>query len=479
LLAFGIATGFAWLALSLASPPPAASRPLQTAIVADGVFYGRDADLAFSRSRAAGATAIRLQLSWREIAPTTRPAGFDPTNPADPAYRWGLFDRLVQNAYAYGLTPFIGIGETPAWAERAAGGRPGANRPDPVELGRFAEAAARRYSGSFNGLPRVQTWEVWNEANASFFLYPQKQGGRAVSPGIYRGMVNAFAAGVHRVRADNRVIAGGLLPFVLNRAAAQAVGPLKFMRKLLCISKRLRPARHCKARVHFDIWSHHPYTSGGPTHAAAARDSVSINELPRMRALLRAGVRFHHVVHSARHVRFWVTEFSWDTSPPDRLGVPQRLHARWVAEALYRMWRAGVSLVTWFQLRDDAAKGRPDSSTFQSGLYNRCDGGIACDTPKPALRAFTFPFVAFRSGNRARVWGRLPPSTRGRVIVEQRVHRRWKRIGRLRSDGNGIFTRRLRLSGRGPLRARPERPGPTALPFSLVRPPDRPVNPFG
>ena len=300
-----------------------------------------------------------------------------------------------------------------------------------------------------------------------------------LSPGFYRDMVNEFAAGVHRVHADNRVIAGGLFPFALNRPAAQAIGPLEFMRDLLCISNRLRPASHCKAPVHFDIWSHHPYTSGSPTHAAGDRNSVSINELPRMRALLRAAVRFHRVVHSAPQVRFWVTEFSWDTNPPDSHGVPQRLHARWVAEALYRMWSAGVSLVTWFQLRDDATNGRPDSSTFQSGLYNRCAGGMACDTPKPALRAFTFPFVAFRSGNRARVWGRLPPSTRGMVIVEQSVHRRWKRIGRLRSNRDGIFRRRLRLSGRGPLRARPERSGPTALPFSLVRPPDLRVNPFG
>lgn len=479
LLALGIAAGSTCLALSLASPPPAASRPLQTAIVGGTIFYGRDADLSFSRSRDAGATVIRLQLSWREIAPATRPAGFDPTNPADPAYRWGLFDKLVQNAYAYRLTPFIGISETPAWAERGAGGRPGANRPDPVELGRFAEAAARRYSGSFNALPRVRTWEVWNEANASFFLYPQKQGGRVVSPGIYRRMVNEVAAGVHRVHADNRVIAGGLFPFALDNAAAQAIGPLKFMRDLLCISKRLRPARNCKERVHFDIWSHHPYTSGSPTHVAGNPDSVSINELPRMGALLRAAVRFHRVVHSARHVRFWVTEFSWDTSPPDPHGVPQRLHARWVAEGLYRMWRAGVSLVTWFQLRDDPMGGRSGSSSFQSGLYNRCDGGMACDTPKPALRAFEFPFVAFRSGTHARVWGRLPPTIRGRVVVEQRVHTRWKRIGLLRSNRNGIFRGRLRLSGRGPLRARPERSGPTARPFSLVRPPDRRVNPFG
>ena len=475
-----IAAGLCLLALGGLAAPAGGSRPLRTAIVGGGTFYGRDSDLSFARSRAAGATAIRLQLSWREIAPATRPSGFDPTNPADPAYRWGMFDQLVEKAIGHGVTPFIGISDAPPWAERGSGGRPGTNRPDPVELGNFAEAAARRYSGGFNGLPRVHTWEVWNEPNGSFFLYPQLNGNRAISPGIYRSMVNRFAAAVHRVHADNRVVAGALFPFSLAKPTVQAVGPLRFMRALLCMTKRLRPGRRCGGPVHFDIWSDHPYTSGDPTHRAQDSDSVSIHELPKMRALLRAAVRFKRVVHNRRGVPFWVTEFSWDTNPPDPGGVPQRLHGRWVAEALYRMWRAGVSLVTWFQLRDDVANGKPNSSTFQSGLYNHCDGGMACDTPKPALRAFEFPFVAFRSGQRrARVWGRLPPRVRGRVVVEQFSGGLWRAVGRARSNRRGIFARRVRLKGRGSLRARPVAPGPTSLSFSLKRPPDLRVNPFG
>ena len=118
--------------------------------------------------------------------------------------------------------------------------------------------------------------------------------------------------------------------------------------------------------LRFDIWSHHPYTSGGPTHRASNPDNVSIRELPRMRKVLRAGVRFKHIIHTGS-VRFWVTEFSWDTNPPDPKGVPVDLHARWVSEALYRMWRAGVSLVTWFQLRDTATEGRPHNERLRIG----------------------------------------------------------------------------------------------------------------
>ena len=466
----------------LALVPPAqagaAARPLDTALVASAPFYGDDGDVAFDRARGSGTSAIRLQLSWRDTAPEQAPPpAFDATNPFDGAYRWGDFDQLVRRAVAHGLEPFVGISESPSWAERGSGGRPGTNRPDPVELGRFAEAAARRYSGLFAGLPRVRTWEVWNEANASFFLYPQVEDGRSVSPGHYRRMVNAFSDAVRRVHPDNRVVAGGLFPFVIARAGAQSVGPLRFMRELFCLSKRLRPLPgKCGDPVRLDIWSHHPYTSGGPTHKAGNPDSVSIRELPRMAEVLRAAVRFKRVIHSSR-VRFWVTEFSWDTNPPDPNGVPLALHARWVSEALYRMWRSGVSLVTWFQLRDDADAGRPHSRVFESGLYNRCGAGLDCDTPKPSLQAFRFPFVAFRSAKKVRIWGRTPPGLGGSVVVEQQTGRRWRTLASLRVAGGGIFARKLKARRRGALRARVA--GDASIPFSLVRPPDRTVNPFG
>jgi hypothetical protein len=468
------------VAMSLLSAVPAHARGLETAIIAGNPFYSSEADLAFERAGATGATTIRIQLSWREVAPDggSKPAGFDPTNPFDGAYRWGTFEHLVQRAVANGLEPFIGISETPAWAETSSGGRPGTNRPDPVEFGRFAEATARRFSGRFTGLPRVRLWEVWNEANASFFLHPQKAESRSVSPAHYRAMVNEFALGVHRVHGDNVVVAGGLFPFVIDRPTAQAIGPLRFMRELFCLSKRLRPKRGCRDRVRFDVWSHHPYTSGGPTHRASNPDNVSIRELPRMRKVLRAGVRYRRIIHS-RAVSFWVTEFSWDTNPPDPRGVPIDLHARWVAEALYRMWRSGVSLVTWFQLRDDDAKGRPHNEVFESGLYDFCAGGLGCDRPKLSFQAFRFPFVAFRSGRRAHVWGRTPGGRAGRVVVDQLVGRGWRTVAAYRARGNGIFQGEPRRRGGGPFRARLSRGGEQSLPFSLVRPPDRPVNPFG
>jgi hypothetical protein len=249
------------------------------------------------------------------------------------------------------------------------------------------------------------------------------------------------------------------------------VGPLPFMRVMLCMSKKLTPT--CRSRSRFDVWAHHPYTSGGPNHHANLPDDVSLGDLPEMRRLLDAAIRAGHV-ESRQPIRFWVTEFGWDTSPPDPKGVPSRLHARWVAEAFYRMWSVGVSLVTWNQLRDEPFPGSP----FQSGLYflGRTAEPVR---PKPALRAFRFPFVALPEKGRVVTWGRTPKSTRGRVVLERRLGRgRWKRLAVLQADRHGIFQRTWKLRPGGYMRARLAT-GELSLPFAVKKTRDRRVCVFG
>jgi hypothetical protein len=459
--------------LACAGQALAAGRPLQTSFQDPGMFGSEDdVGLTFERARAAGMRVVKVDVDWSSVAPggNVKPEDFDPADPADARYRWGGVDTAVKVAHAFGIEPFITISAAPLWAERSTGGPSGTNQPDPVELARFAAAAAQRYSGGFAGLPPVRIWEVWNEANASFFLNPQWDGERLLSPTHYRRMVNEVAAAVRSVHPGNLVIAGALFPFTINRSNGHSIGPLRFMRELLCLTGDLKPVPGCGEPVRFDIWSHHPYTSGGPAHRAGHPDSISLGDLPKMRGVLRAAVRAGRV-ESAGQVRFWVTEFSWDSSPPDPKGVPVNLHARWVAEALYRMWRSGVSLVSWFRLRDG-----PDGR--ESGLYFRC-ATISCARPKPALAAFRFPFVALRSRGRVRVWGRTPGGERRTVVVERKRGRGWARVATLRADSHGIFRRLLRTRRRGRYRARIRGSQDATLSFSLKRTPDLPVNPFG
>jgi hypothetical protein len=475
-LVLGVLLVFAPVVGALAVPTDSHARPLQTAIDPDGPYSSSDAKVVSRRVRAAGASAIRLLVNWRQIAPESPGPGFDAANPAEPSYDWQQFEHELIPAVAAGLEPIVVVRSAPGWAEGSGSGRAGTVRPDPDHLGRFVRAAAQRYSGRFAGLPRVRYWQAWNEPNHFGFLNPQEENGSLVAAAHYRKLVNAFADAVHAANPDNSVIAGGLAPFN-NLAPDQRVVPtLEFMRSLLCVSPSGEAT--CGDRIAFDIWSHHPYTSGDPTHSAAHPDDVSIPDLPRMRRVLRAAVRAKHVVTS-QSIRFWVTEFAWDTRPPDPGGVPSRLHARWTAEALYRMWRAGVTLVTWYKLRDDDREGRPHSATFECGLYFRCTS-LACDRPKRSLRAFRFPFVAFRSGRRVYVWGRTPNGRRRTVTVEKKARKGWRRVARIRADRWGVFSRRIRTRPRGRLRARFGRgANRRSEPFSLRRPPDRPVNPFG
>jgi hypothetical protein len=430
----------------LAVQPAQAAGPLQTAIyVQSGDIPSDDAgaNAFFKRIKATGATAVRLTVSWNNIAPAEVPSTFQPKDPAEVAYNWTSADRAITLAVANGLTPLVDVLAAPAWA--------GGKKVSAPALGDFATAITSRYNGSFEGLPRVRYWLVWNEPNLSIYLAPQMSGKKLVGAARYRSMVNAFAAAAHSVHRDNVVVAGLVAPFTFRKDP----GPLTFMKAVLA------------GRTEFDVWAVHPYTSGGPRHHAQKSSDLSLGDLPRARSVLNRAVRAHHVA-STHAVQLWVTEFSWDSKPPDSHGVPLGLEAQWVSEALFRAWQAGVSMFTWFLLRDD-----PLNTPYQSGLYLRSWQA------KPALAAFRFPFVALRRSSSVYVWGRTPGGRPATAVIERKSGRSWKRVGQIKTNGVGVFARtfRLRLPASGFMRARISDARSIAFPLRL--PPDRFVNPFG
>ena len=450
--------------------------PLRTAVVEPSRFDFNDADVVYSRIHGAGATLVRTTLSWYDIAPQDPPATFNAEDPFDPAYDWTRSDAKVNAAHAHGLEPYLAVNDAPVWAR--TGQKGGGAPPNPNDFARFMRAAADRYSGGHVGLPRIRYWQIWIEPNVNGFFKPQfDRSGRPVAPITYAALVNAAADAVHAVHADNKLIAGGLSPFTVRSGELRTTGPMRFMREMLCMTKANKPRKSCSRRVRFDIWSHHPFTTGGPTHHARLADDVSLGDLPEMKALLVAAYKAHRVVSRATP-GFWVTEFSWDTNPPDPRAVPVKLHARWTAEALYVMWKVGISLVTWLDLRDNPY---PSEAT-QSGLYWR-GTTLARDKPKPALTAFRFPFVAYTQKRGIFVWGRTPLGKPGRVSISQNAGGRWKQIKVVTTNRYGIFTSVLQGAKNGNLRAQlasgAKTAGSRSLPFSLKRPPDRVYRPFG
>jgi len=458
------------LALAAAAGAGVTPPPLITGVYDPASLSGPDAATAAARIRAAGATFVRLRLDWAAVAGSS--PGADGADPANAAYDWSSFDAQLQAVVTAGLTPIVDVLGTPRWA--AGDG----TAPAPANLQAFAAAAARHYDGSTEGLPRVRYWQIWNEPNLNNYLEPQFVDGTPHSPGVYRSMTNAFAAGVKSVDSTNLVVAGGLAPYGIQQKGQAlngvlSVAPLRFMRELLCMSAGAHPHPTCGAKVAFDIFSIHPYTWGGPTHSAYSSDDTAIGDLPEVQALLGAAWRAGHIRAPARPP-LWVTEFSWDTNPPDPRAISTALQARWTSEALYRMWKDGVGVVTWFLLRD-----MPLSTPFQSGLY-LAGPTLATDSPKPTLRAFRFPFVAFPAAHGVTVWGRTPAGTAASVAIQRRDGSAWRTVLRLPAARNGIFQGSVPVGLRqGYLRARLADGSDVSLPFGLQAVPDRRISPFG
>jgi len=431
----------------------AASRPL-----ALGFFdpiYAAPATSApwLQRTVDAGADVVKIEIGWPAA---TRPR--DARDPADPAYDFRRADGAVRAASAHGLRVLVSFTGAPRWAEGARRPRsavPGSWRPNPAAVGDYGAALARRYSGAFpdpaepgSALPRVEAFQVWNEPNFAISLSPQWSGRRAVAPLIYRAMLNAFHTGVKSVTPGALVVTAGTAPFGDSEPGGARMKPARFWRGLLCQTQtrggQLRAAR-CLRPARFDVLAHHPYPSEQPRWQEAFPDDVSISGMAKLTRILRAAQRSGRALPRGPRKRVWVTEVSYDSSPPDPHGVPLARHARWLQETLYLLWRAGVDTITWFRIVDEPPVPRY-GDTNQSGLYRL--GG----RPKPAARAFRFPFVAERAGRRAlRVWGRSPVA--GRVAIERLRRGRWIAVRHVSVRRHGTFLLRV-VRGRGPERLR-------------------------
>jgi hypothetical protein len=407
-------------------------------------FPEEDPSGAYRTAKAEGIRYVRVPVPWSSVA------GAQPDNPADPddpRYDWSRVDSRLAPVLSHGLVPILVPFAPPGWSH--SGGRLTTN---PAAFGDFMTAIARRYSGGAH--PRVKYWQIWNEPNLRMFLDD--------SAGRYRAIVNAGFKSVKAVHSDNVVIAGGTAPFS-DPEKRYGIGPFPYMRSLF------------QGKISFDIWSHHPYTSGGPNHKAALEQEASLGDLPRMRKLLMSAYRAGKI-RSKGAPGFWVTEFGWDTNPPDPGGVPLDRHARWTAEAMYRMWQSDIPMMVWFKLRDDLFNGDWGAG-YQGGLFLNTTNRYADEKRKPAADVIRFPFVAVPEGGRVSVWGRTPRSRGGKVAIEMAKGSGWISIAKVNAGSHGIF--RLKLNGRRGARLRARVGGNASYPFTAVGTQDVPVRPFG
>jgi hypothetical protein len=394
-----------------------------------------------------GVDRVRLTASWSALAPAPgakRMPHFDAANSeAYPREPWLQLDRAVKAVTSAGLDAQVDVAFfAPRWAvERAVPTNfPGRHRwkPDPQRFAQFAEAAARRYSGTYRDpvrpaqpLPAVRLWTTWNEPNHGAFLLPQwrRSGGTWIpqSPHIYRKLHESAYAAIKAVDPENQVLLGATAAMGgQGRGRRKAVPPLQFLRELACVDRRGRPLtrRACSdfKPLEADGWAHHPYSLyDRPDVPSANADDVQMGDLERLSRLLD---RLHRLGRITTKLPIFLTEYGYETNPPDiERGVTLKQQARYHGLATYLAWKQqDISMFAQFLLRDipppPGAENDPveASRDWHSGLYFH-DG-----RPKePAVQAFKVPFWAESQSLAGRdvvvLFGQVRP-TSGRKQIE-------------------------------------------------------------
>jgi hypothetical protein len=398
--------------------------------------------------RAINGSAVRVAVYWANVAPISVPAGFRPSDPGEPSYRWGALDSAVRSAARHHLSVILAVLDAPAWAEGPGPVKPyvspGGWDPNPTKYAAFLHAVASRYSGGFPdprsggaNLPRVTYWEPWNEPNIpGYFSAPN-----AVS--AYRTLLNRAYGVLKAIHRDNLVVLGGLAPV---SPVPGSTAPLDFGADLLCLRRvgsGFLANRSCRQRANFDVFAMHPYSlAATPTKHAYKPGDVLVGDMGEVGAMVHTADRLHTTARGIRH-QIWVTEFSWFTNPPNaQLGDGDAVAARYVAYSMYEMWNSGVSLVIWQTVLDE-----PGNDFAGAGLYRNSG------EPKLTVTAFAFPVVASVSHGHGFVWGRAPVRHRVKVVVQRALGTQWRTVATLRTGSDGVFSARFRAGGNGVYRA--------------------------
>lgn len=360
-----IAAAVLAVAVLAAAPGASASKFIQKGIFDDAQILWGNPGKVFPMLKSLKTQLIRVNLYWGGPNGVAKRRPANPTNPNDSAYDWATYDRTVQYASQYGIKVVFSIVATPAWAN--GGGATNVAPKNALDLGKFAEAAATRYGGSFPGpdgrlLPAVRSWLVWNEPNSPVFLSPQyrKVGGKWVVQSAidYAKMCNAVVAAVHGTAGGTGKVACGVTGPRGNNAPTQpraSVSPLAFLR-----------AMAAAGATGFDAYAHHPYygtpkeTPSTPPPALRGAKPTAVT-LGNFNALVRELARLY-----GGKMRIWITEYGYQTNPPDsQFGVTYAKQALYLTQA-YALAKANpkVDMFLWFLINDEPALDR-----WQSGLF--------------------------------------------------------------------------------------------------------------
>ena len=341
-----------------------------------------------------GVDIVRYTIDWREVE--KRRGDRD----------WGAVDPILNGLRAHGISAVVTIWGTPRWAN---GGRSANWAPTrAADFANFAAAAAKRYR-------HVKKWLIWNEPNQRRWLRP-------TSARTYvTKLLNPAYRSMHNVSRGVKIGAGVTAP----RGAYKGVSPVDFIRGMRA------------SRAKLDAYAHHPYPlRRQETPNAGGCDHCTTITMATLDRLLR------EVKRAWGNKRIWLTEYGYQTNPPDRaLGVSRALQARYHAEASRKVHATPrVDMLIHYLYMDE-----PSVARWQSGLMSI--SGAA----KPARRAFSLPFTQVsRRGVRTVLWGQVRPGNgRQRYILQQFRGGKWRTVGGARRTTARVYLTRTVRAGKG------------------------------
>jgi cellulase (glycosyl hydrolase family 5) len=448
-----------------------------------------------------GVDRIRVSVFWQNIAPAndqpTKP-NFDPTDPAQyPAAHWEPYDRLIQAALARGILVNLNLtSPVPRWAASAS---PRADLqetfgPSAEEFGMFVRAVATRYSGNYNGLPRVDYWSIWNEPNQAGWLTPQwgpdpRNDKKLVdaAPHSYRALLASAWQGLADTgHGSDTILIGETAPqgTKTDKGLSRSIDALRFIRRMYCVDDNLNILRGSDAQVRncpgnsgtfvaqnpalflATGYAHHPYALlTPPDRRSTWPDWVSMSDLGALsRELTRIYRRYGQKMQTKRGVPLYLTEFGYQTKPDPFVAnvVSFNRQAEWINEAEYIAYKnPDVRSVSQFLLVDDGPVPNEEAAnvkwrTFQSGLQ------LLNGPRKPSYKAYITPIhltrTRVRRGSATTVFGMLRPAGPSRRVTVQiqfraRGGKRWQTRKRVPVGGpRHYFQTKLRVMRSGTVR---------------------------
>jgi hypothetical protein len=411
---------------------------------------------AIEQLQALGVKALRIELSWADVAPgansATRPS-FDATNPG--LYAWGEYDALIAEAERLHWQVLLTVtSPVPRWATSNKKA-PYVTRPDDKDFKEFMTAVARHYGS------QLSFFSIWNEPNHPAFLQPQfASNGAPASPRIYRGLYQSGYEGlVAGGLARPRVLFGETAPTgfdnvksLLRREKSKAllhdVAPLAFLREALCLNARYKKAGSC-GELLMSGYAHHAYTKAvAPTYVDPQRDDVEIGTLSRLSNALNLAARAHAIPGG---LPIYLTEFGVQSKPNKYLGVSAAQQAEYDAMAEHIAWsNSRVAAFSQYLLKDDPLGGAPGASVhggstgFQTGLE------YVNGTHKPLYSAWPVPLTVSKHGHSYSLWGLVRPATgatKVTVLVRAKGSKRYKTLKTLTTGSTGYWSLNSSTSG--------------------------------